>query len=33
MARFVIATVNGEWMNDWFMPDGADGAAWRCSPD
>jgi hypothetical protein len=29
MARFVIATINGEWMNDWFMPDGTDGAAWR----
>jgi endonuclease/exonuclease/phosphatase family metal-dependent hydrolase len=29
VARFVIATINGEWMNDWFAPDRMDGAAWR----
>jgi hypothetical protein len=30
VARFVIATVNAEWMNDWFAPDRAD-ATWRPS--
>jgi endonuclease/exonuclease/phosphatase family metal-dependent hydrolase len=29
VARYVFATVNGEWMNDWFTPDSADGVAWR----
>lgn len=29
MTRFGIATVNGEWMNDWFAPDSGDGAVWR----
>lgn len=29
MAQFEIATLNGEWMNDWFTPDSAEGVAWR----
>lgn len=29
MARFAVTTINAEWMNDWFAPDGAGAAAWR----
>jgi endonuclease/exonuclease/phosphatase family metal-dependent hydrolase len=29
VTRFAIATINAEWMNDWFAPDAGDGAAWR----
>jgi endonuclease/exonuclease/phosphatase family metal-dependent hydrolase len=29
VAQFAITTLNGEWMNDWFAPDSAGGAAWR----
>lgn len=29
MTQFTIATVNGEWMNDWFSPDADPAVAWR----